>query len=1040
MSANEAGPSSTAAPGAAPGAARRPLVMGTQNDGVFANMAAKPDAVTGKTYEDIEPPSYSEAVAVPDPLLPGYLDTSITGVTEDGEVLIDGFPVGDSIAFVVNLFVSTTFDILGFLLTSLLATSHAAKCGSQFGLGLTMIRLGLFVRSKDDDGSGDLPPADNSGYTPDPAEEQQRREWSAFLLLVIGMFVCLRAVAEYVRVRRMRAIIMASSSSSGSIFPVVLPAAALRSPASRVPPAAFKAVWALLPADQPADHQPADSLATAVADLLDLGAEKVLVDLRSAPSAAAAEALLAGLDALPADRLAVWVHAALLEPAAGPALLARLASLASLVAVHTADSTNVAALPLTAIPRSTVVALSGPLAAARAPFALLVDHSLLALDTPTADAPIDLASAVASQLKTDRADGLLPTIVADEHGVALGLCYSSRESIRAALVSGTGVYMSRNRGLWHKGATSGATQQLHRIDWDCDGDTLRFTVSQAPPGFCHLDTRTCFGPDRGRLFEDPALLRAKILEEAEELCDASDKEEIAWEAADLLYFALAKCVAEGVSLADVERHLDARAKKVSRRAGNAKPKFVAAAAAAAPVAPAPVSVTAAAPVQTADSLPPVEPFTMRQYTKSSMDATQLGGLLQRPIINTSEIMSRVKPIVEAVRTRGDAALVELTAKFDRVTLAEDDVVERAPFDAAKMVIDPAVKDAIDLAYDNIWKFHAAQLETEPLVVETMAGITCSRVVRPIERVGLYVPGGTAVLPSSTLMLGVPAKVAGCAEIVIATPPRADGTIAPEIMYVAAKAGGAQAVAAMAYGTARVPKVDKICGPGNQYVTAAKMVAQSDASALLSIDMPAGPSELLVIADTAADPRYVVADLLSQAEHGTDSQVVLVTVGYNAAQHAAVQAEVRRQATALPRSAIVRESLAKSYILAVDTMADALAFSNAYAPEHLILNVVNAGSHMPAVASAGSVFLGPWSPESCGDYASGTNHTLPTYGYARMYSGVNTGTFVKHITTQELSSEGLDAIGDCVTTLAALEQLEAHRNAVAIRLLDIRRKL
>ncbi|KAJ3304654.1 trifunctional histidinol dehydrogenase [Kappamyces sp. JEL0829] len=661
--------------------------------------------------------------------------------------------------------------------------------------------------------------------------------------------------------------------------------------------------------------------------------------------------------------------------------------------------------------------------------------------------------------KSDRDDGLFTTIVVDEHGVALGLCYSSAESLKESLRTQTGVYHSRTRGLWYKGKTSGATQKLLQVDLDCDSDTLRFTVIQKDPGFCHLETRTCFGADKGltalystlvsrlasappksytkRLFSDPELLHSKIREEADELCEAKDRAEVAWEAADLIYFAFAKAVANGVSLSDIEANLDAKAKKITRRPGNAKPPKDAA-----------PSVTASVDKV---ALSAEQRFHMKTYDFSTISQDVKAKLLLRPILKTNEIMDRVRPIVGQVRQGGDKAIKEFTSKFDGVEL--DSVVLKAPFPASLMQIPDNVKQSIDLAYANVEKFHAAQMESEPLVVETMPGVTCSRFARPIERVGLYVPGGTAVLPSSTLMLGVPAKVAGCQEIVIATPPRKDGSIVPEVVYVAhkvgatciVKAGGAQAVAAMAYGTETVPKVDKICGPGNQYVTAAKMIAQSDSSALLSIDMPAGPSELLVIADATADPRYVISDLLSQAEHGEDSQVVLLAVGLSGTQLDAYQTELDKQASVLPRAEIVRVSISKSYILSLDTLDQALEFSNKYAPEHLILNIADAESVLPKIMNAGSVFVGPYSPErysadlicSCGDYASGTNHTLPTYGYAKMYSGVNTHTFLKHITSQTLTRDGLDAIGDAVVTLASIEGLEAHRNAVAIRLGDIR---
>ncbi|RKP37536.1 histidinol dehydrogenase-domain-containing protein, partial [Dimargaris cristalligena] len=536
------------------------------------------------------------------------------------------------------------------------------------------------------------------------------------------------------------------------------------------------------------------------------------------------------------------------------------------------------------------------------------------------------------------------------------------------------------------------------------------------------------------------LLRAKIMEEADEVCTARTPEEVAWETADLLYFTLANCVAQGVSLADVTKHLDTRALKVTRRPGNAKPQWANVATPAAE--PTPVSAPAPAPVPTpaADS----DQIRMQAYSLDQVDIQQYQQLLQRPIIRSETISATVDPILKRVRAEGDAALRFFTEKFDRVQQTE--TVLRAPFpDHLLTGMSAKVRRAIDQAYDNIRKFHEAQLPTGPLEVETMPGVVCSRFSRPIERVGLYVPGGTAVLPSSALMLGVPAQVAGCRQIVLATPPRPNGTIVPEVVYAAQKvgastivmAGGAQAVAAMAYGTESVPKVDKICGPGNQFVTAAKMQVQNDHSAMVAIDMPAGPSELLVIADANCNPAYVASDLLSQAEHGPDSQVVLVTVDMTPAQVAAIEAQIHQQALRLPRVAVVRQSIPKSYSLAVADRAAAIQFSNAYAPEHLILHIDDPEVLLPDIDNAGSVFVGPYSPESCGDYASGTNHTLPTYGYSRMYSGVNTDTFLKHITAQTLTADGLRRIGDTVMDLAEVEELEAHRNAVAIRLADLR---
>ncbi|KAJ2270371.1 trifunctional histidinol dehydrogenase [Coemansia sp. RSA 451] len=691
----------------------------------------------------------------------------------------------------------------------------------------------------------------------------------------------------------------------------------------------------------------------------------------------------------------------------------------------------------------------------------VVSADQLALDPQEGQLALGEAFIAASGLVSDRADGLFTTVVVDEQRVCLGVVYSNAASVAAALAAAQGVYWSRKRGLWHKGATSGATQTLLSVAVDCDSDVLSFRVRQNGAGFCHHNTRTCFGPAAGisqlaqvvaerrdnapegsytrRLFGDEQLLRAKLLEEATELADASSKSDVAFEAADLLYFVMVKCAAHGVTLADIERSLDLKHRKVVRRPGNAKPQFAAAVASATkPEAPSAIARTS---ILSADIRPaqPGEQIRMRVYADSELTTVERDALQQRPIIDSEEIMRRVRPIVDAVRANGDAAVLEFTAKFDRVKL--DHTVIRAPFEVP--ALSDAVRAAIDQAYSNVHAFHSAQLGADTCI-ETMPGVKCSRFSRAIERVGLYVPGGTAVLPSSALMLGVPAQVAGCREIVLATPPRSDGSIVPEVLYVAhkvgataiVKAGGAQAIAAMAYGTETVPKVDKICGPGNQYVTAAKMLAQNDTAAMVAIDMPAGPSEVLVVADATSIPAYVASDLLSQAEHGPDSQVVLLAVDLTDEQLAAIEAQVHEQASRLPRVDIVRQSIPKSYCLRVASMADAMHFSNAYGPEHLILQNDRASDYVADVINAGSVFVGPYSPESCGDYASGTNHTLPTYGFSKMYSGVNTGTFVKHITSQELTREGLANIAQTVMTLAEVEELEAHRNAVAIRLRDM----
>ena len=426
---------------------------------------------------------------------------------------------------------------------------------------------------------------------------------------------------------------------------------------------------------------------------------------------------------------------------------------------------------------------------------------------------------------------------------------------------------------------------------------------------------------------------------------------------------------------------------------------------------------------------------LKQYVLAQLDELDLQQLYDRPKIDFMSIFETVGPIIEDVDDEGDVAVRRYTKQFDKADVANVCM----PVPDTDPAIDAALKESIDIAYENIRAFHRPQLGAT-IEVETMPGVVCRRVTRPIERVGLYVPGGTAILPSSALMLGVPAQIAGCSTIVLATPPRTDGSIAPEIVYIAKKcgvthillAGGAQAVAAMALGTESVPKVDKILGPGNQYVTAAKMLLQNT-EAMVSIDMPAGPSEVLVIADGSANPAWVAADLLSQAEHGVDSQVVLVaTEGFDLD---ALDAALAVQLDSLTRTDIAREALSKSYALRVDTTYEAVSFSNSYAPEHLILQTADASVLVDLVTNAGSVFAGHWTPESVGDYASGTNHTLPTYGYARMYSGVSVDSFVRKMTVQELTEDGLRRLGPHVVRLAHAEGLDAHANAVTIRLKD-----
>lgn len=428
---------------------------------------------------------------------------------------------------------------------------------------------------------------------------------------------------------------------------------------------------------------------------------------------------------------------------------------------------------------------------------------------------------------------------------------------------------------------------------------------------------------------------------------------------------------------------------------------------------------------------------MKVLELKGLSQTQIKELCKRHAVDFIATLPVVQEVIQNVKIRGDKAVLDYTLRFDGVSIDTTLVEVPSP---ENILLPTHVAAAFDQAYDNIYNFHLAQLPNT-IHVETMPGVICSREARPIRSVGLYVPGGTAVLPSSVLMLGIPAQIAGCEQVVIATPPRKDGSIAPEVLYCASKcgikhilrAGGAQAVAALAYGTKTIPKVDKILGPGNQYVTCAKMMLQLS-DALVSIDMPAGPSELLVIADETSRAEFVAADLLSQAEHGADSQVVLVSTSKTLIDKTQKQLEL--QLARLPRADFAKKALDNSIILFADTMEEALAFSNLWAPEHLIISTDDAEHLRDKITCAGSVFLGHWTPESAGDYASGTNHTLPTSGYARMYSGVSLDSYYTMVTFQQITPEGLQKLGPVVEIMAESESLEAHKKAVSIRLKTI----
>ena len=412
-------------------------------------------------------------------------------------------------------------------------------------------------------------------------------------------------------------------------------------------------------------------------------------------------------------------------------------------------------------------------------------------------------------------------------------------------------------------------------------------------------------------------------------------------------------------------------------------------------------------------------------------------LCKRPVIARNDLENIVRDIIDKVKSESDKAVNYFSKKFDGVApgnlkVSSDEIMESA------MQIPHKLRNAINVAKKNIETFHSAQLLTEQ-VIETSKGVRCWRKAVAIEKVGLYIPGGSAPLFSTLLMLGIPAKLAECKEIVVCTPPGQDGKVSPLILYTAQligiseifKAGGAQAIAAMAYGTESIPKVYKIFGPGNQYVTKAKELIQQDG---IAIDMPAGPSEVLVIADNGANPEFIAADLLSQAEHGPDSQVIMLTDNQEFLKK--VKSEVEKQVKMIPRKEIALKALENSKLIMLTTLNDCMDFSNLYAPEHLIINITDANSLVNRVTNAGSVFLGNYSCESAGDYASGTNHTLPTNGSARSYSGVSTESFLKKISFQEISAEGIKNLGPVIELMAGAESLTGHKNAVSIRLKNL----
>lgn len=416
-------------------------------------------------------------------------------------------------------------------------------------------------------------------------------------------------------------------------------------------------------------------------------------------------------------------------------------------------------------------------------------------------------------------------------------------------------------------------------------------------------------------------------------------------------------------------------------------------------------------------------------------------LLERPVFEKMDLMNSVQEIFAKVKNEGDTALHEYSLKFDNVNI-NDFLVSEKEMELAIDQVSAKLKTAIMQAKENIYKFHFAQKE-QTLEIETMEGVICWRESRAIEKIGLYIPGGTAPLFSTVLMLAVPAQIAGCSEIILCTPPQKDGTVNPAILFTAqlcginkvVKIGGAQAIAALTLGTETVPKVDKIFGPGNQFVTQAKKLALEYN---VAIDLPAGPSEVLVIADATAIPAFCAADLLSQAEHGTDSQVIFIATDESIFNETIE--EIEKQLQQLPRNEIAKSALEKSRFIFLNFIDEAIEMSNFYAPEHLILMIENPRNYIKSITNAGSIFLGNFTPESAGDYASGTNHTLPTNGFAKNYSGVSLDSFVKKITIQEISKTGLQNIGKTIEIMAAAEGLMAHKNAVSLRLKTLQNEI
>ena len=632
---------------------------------------------------------------------------------------------------------------------------------------------------------------------------------------------------------------------------------------------------------------------------------------------------------------------------------------------------------------------------------------------------LTLAEAVWAPVRSG-ADGLVPTVIADEHGVALGLAWSNRESLSTAVSSGTGVYWSRSRDeLWRKGATSGATQELLAVDLDCDRDALRFTVRQAAPGFCHEETRTCWGPSAGlagldrtlaarlrdatpgsytqRLLADPALLASKLREETEELLAAAAPRDVAHEAADVLYFTMVACARAGVRLEDVERELDRRALRVTRRTGDAKPAG------------------------------PPSPSTAPTGTLRRLAPDEVAGVRAAPV--DPETLASAEGIVTAVRVEGEPALRRFAERFGDLAPGAPVVLGPDVLAAALESVSSAERSVLERTADRIRAFAEARradlLDTTLPVPGGEAGV---RLV-PVQRAGCYAPGGRYPLPSSVLMTAITAKAAGVPEVWVASPSPAPATLAAAALAGAEgvlAVGGAQAIAALAHGVA-VPPCDAIVGPGNRWVTAAKQLV----AGTVAIDMLAGPSELLVLADGTADPERVAADLLAQAEHDVDAVPMLAATDSRLLD--AVDEALARQLATLPTAGTARAALSQGFAVQVADLDEAVALCNRIAPEHLALHVAAPHTVRPRLLHYGALFVGGESAEVLGDYGAGPNHVLPTGGTARSVGALDVMTFLRPQGWLEVCrGEATRALASDAAALARIEGLEAHARAADLR--------